>query len=42
MATINTAQIGEKLFDAVSCGKITTSEYKTAVAGLKVINKVIK
>ena len=30
----------DKLFEAVSNGKITTSEYKAALAGLKVIKKV--
>ena len=34
--------ISEALFDAVSEGKITTQEYKTACDGLRIINKVIK
>jgi hypothetical protein len=40
-ATIDTTNIGDKLFDAVSNGKISTSEYKTAVAGWKIIKKVL-
>ena len=41
MATFNIAEIGDKLFEAVSNGKITASEYKAALAGLKVIKKVM-
>ena len=41
MATIDTTKVGDKLFYAVSNGKISTSEYKTAVAGWKIIKKVL-
>ena len=33
--------IGEALFDAVSCGKITTEEYKTAIKGINIIKKLL-
>ena len=36
-----TADIGSALFDAVSSGKITTEEYKTAIKGLNIIKKVL-
>lgn len=35
------ATIGEMLFEGVSCGKITMSEYKNAVAAVKTIKKVL-
>lgn len=41
MATIDTKKVGEKLFDAVSNGKITMSDYKAAVSGWKTIKKVL-
>jgi hypothetical protein len=40
--TINTSDVVEKLFDAVSNGKITTKEWNTATSGWKIILKVIK
>ena len=40
--TINTSEIVEKLFDALSNGKITTKEWNTATSGWKIILKVIK
>lgn len=33
--------IGTALFDAVSCGKITTEEYKTAIKGINIIKKLL-
>ena len=39
---MDTTKIADALFEAVSSGKITTAEYKTACNGLKIINKVIK
>ena len=36
-----TCGIGEALFNAVSCGKITTEQYKTAIKGINIIKKVL-
>ena len=33
--------IGDALFNAVSEGKITTDEYKTAIKGINIIRKVL-
>lgn len=41
MALIDTVKLGDMLFDAVSRNIISTNEYKTAVAGLKIMKKVI-
>jgi len=41
-AKFDTAGIGTALFDAVSSGKITTEEYKTAIKGLNIVKKVIQ
>lgn len=37
-----TAGIGEMLFEAVSSGKITTTDYKTAIKGLNIIQNLLK
>lgn len=37
----NTAGIGEALFEGVSSGKITMTDYKTALKGLNIIKKVL-
>ena len=39
---IDVSRVGEALFDGVNSGKITMKEYKTAVAGWKVIKKVLQ
>ena len=39
--TINTSEIVDKLFGALSAGKITTKEWNTATNGLKIIKKVL-
>lgn len=38
---IDTHKIVEKLFDAVSSGKISNKEWKAATEALKIIKKVI-
>lgn len=38
---ISTSKVVDKLFDAVSNGKITTKEWNTATSGWKIILKVI-
>ena len=39
---ISTSEVVEKLFDALSAGKITTQEWNTATSGWKIILKVLK
>ena len=36
----NYKEIANKLFEAVSSGKITTEEYKIVIEGLKIIKKL--
>ena len=38
---IDATMVGEALFEGVNSGKITMKEYKTAIEGWKVIQKVI-
>lgn len=37
---LNYVEIGERLFNAVSEGRITMSEYKNAVSAIKVLKKL--
>lgn len=39
---IKTTEVVEKLFDALSAGKITQQEWDTATSGWKIILKVLK
>ena len=39
--SINTSDVVEKLFNAVSSGKITAKEWNTATSGWKIILRVI-
>lgn len=39
---LDTAKIVDKLWNAVSTGKITSREWKTATEGIKIIKKALR